>query len=463
MSYEGPHPLPIKSGGTDAASFTAYGPVVAGSTSTSALASVSPSATSGVPFISQGASANPTFGVATVPGGGTGNFAFTAYTVLCAGTTTTGTFQNVVSVGTSGQVLTSNGASALPTFQAAGASSITITGDSGGGLTGNSFTFTGGTTGLTFSGATTTETLTGTLIVGNGGTGQSTLAAYRLITGGTTSTGALQTVASTGSAGQLLTSGGSAAVPAWTTATYPSTITANDLVYASASNVIGGLASANSSILSTNSSGVPTWTTAPNITALTIDNGAGNNDVISLAQAGTTKTIFGYSNSSTAFLLCNGAVFSGSTAAIIVDANGGQWLGHQNNSAPSAGYIGEQIRATLAQGSAATLSNGSNANVCSISLTAGIWDCSGIAGFTGYTTGTGVQLSISTSSVTSGTAGDNFVALAATSLTGSDTYISIPSYRIPVATSQTVYLVGLANFTAGTAKVYGRLSATRVG
>lgn len=54
--------------------------------------------------------------------------------------------------------------------QAFPASSISITGDSGGALTGNAFTFTGGTTGLTFAGAGTTETLGGTLAIANGGT-----------------------------------------------------------------------------------------------------------------------------------------------------------------------------------------------------------------------------------------------------------------------------------------------------
>lgn len=56
----------------------------------------------------------------TVPLGGTGNTTFTAYSVLCAGTTATGVFQNVSGVGSGGQVLTSNGAAALPTWQAAG-------------------------------------------------------------------------------------------------------------------------------------------------------------------------------------------------------------------------------------------------------------------------------------------------------------------------------------------------------
>lgn len=54
----------------------------------------------------------------TVPFGGTGNTTFTAYSVICAGTTATGTFQNVSGVGSANQVLVSNGADALPTWQA---------------------------------------------------------------------------------------------------------------------------------------------------------------------------------------------------------------------------------------------------------------------------------------------------------------------------------------------------------
>lgn len=43
----------------------------------------------------------------------------TAYAVICGGTTATGAVQPIASVGTSGQVLTSNGAGALPTMQTA--------------------------------------------------------------------------------------------------------------------------------------------------------------------------------------------------------------------------------------------------------------------------------------------------------------------------------------------------------
>ena len=52
----------------------------------------------------------------TVPFGGTGDTSFTAYSVICGGTTSTGALQNVSGVGTSGQVLTSSGAGALPVW-----------------------------------------------------------------------------------------------------------------------------------------------------------------------------------------------------------------------------------------------------------------------------------------------------------------------------------------------------------
>jgi len=54
----------------------------------------------------------------TVADGGTGRSSATEYAVICGGTSTTNPHQSVASVGTSGHVLTSNGAGTLPTFQA---------------------------------------------------------------------------------------------------------------------------------------------------------------------------------------------------------------------------------------------------------------------------------------------------------------------------------------------------------
>ncbi len=59
-------------------------------------------------------------------------------------------------------------------------------------------------------------TLTTALTVPNGGTGRQTLTAYTLLAGGTTSTGAIQSVTA-GSSGQILQSNGAAALPTWVT------------------------------------------------------------------------------------------------------------------------------------------------------------------------------------------------------------------------------------------------------
>jgi len=65
--------------------------------------------------------------------GGTGVTSTTAYAVLCGGTTSTGNLQSIAGVGTSGQVLTSNGAGALPTFQASSVSPVTVSAAGSGG------------------------------------------------------------------------------------------------------------------------------------------------------------------------------------------------------------------------------------------------------------------------------------------------------------------------------------------
>ncbi len=54
-----------------------------------------------------------------VADGGTGKTSFVAYTPICGGTTSTGAFQSVASLSTSGKALVSSGAGALPTFTTA--------------------------------------------------------------------------------------------------------------------------------------------------------------------------------------------------------------------------------------------------------------------------------------------------------------------------------------------------------
>lgn len=103
----------VAGGGTGSTSFTTYGPVVAAATSTGALTSVAPSSTSGVPLISQGSSANPAFGTAVVAGGGTGRTSLTNHGVLVGASTSAIT---QLAAGSAGQVLQSGGASADPSY-----------------------------------------------------------------------------------------------------------------------------------------------------------------------------------------------------------------------------------------------------------------------------------------------------------------------------------------------------------
>jgi hypothetical protein len=64
-------------------------------------------------------------GTLGVDQGGTGLSTTTAYSVVFSGTTSTGAFQAAAGPGTATHVLTSNGAGALPTFQAPAASGLT--------------------------------------------------------------------------------------------------------------------------------------------------------------------------------------------------------------------------------------------------------------------------------------------------------------------------------------------------
>lgn len=107
--------LPVASGGTNATATPTAGAVAYGTGTAYAFTSAG---TSGQALTSNGSSA-PTFGTLGVAGGGTGLATTTAYGVIVAGTTSTGAFQQVSGTGTSGQLLTSNGAGALPSWQAA--------------------------------------------------------------------------------------------------------------------------------------------------------------------------------------------------------------------------------------------------------------------------------------------------------------------------------------------------------
>lgn len=135
-------------------------------------------------------------------------------------------------------------------------------------------------------------------------------------------------------------------------------------------------------------------------------------------------------------------------------------------SAPAPSAIGEQIRATLASGTPVSLTNNAPLTVTSISLTAGVWDVSGIVGFIsgGTTSITQLQMSISTTNnALQGNYGDDTIANSFTAQIGIQQTLTIPALRITLLSTTTIYLTTQGAFTLGTLSAYGRISATRVG
>ena len=96
-----------------------------------------------------------------VSSGGSGRASHTAYAVICGGTTATAAQQSIASVGTAGQVLTSNGAALLPTFQTNANGDVTGPGSS----TDNALVRFDGATGKLIQNGVITEDDTGNLSI----------------------------------------------------------------------------------------------------------------------------------------------------------------------------------------------------------------------------------------------------------------------------------------------------------
>ncbi len=119
-------------------------------------------------------------------------------------------------------------------------------------------------------------------------------------------------LAGPGTTGQILQSN-SAAAPSFSTASYPSTTTVNQLLYSSSANIVGGLATANNGVLITSGAGVPSISsTLPsavqgNITSVgTIASGTWQGSVIGPTYGGT-----GVNNGSSTFTIGGNITFSG--------------------------------------------------------------------------------------------------------------------------------------------------------
>lgn len=143
--------------------------------------------------------------------------------------------------------------------------------------------------------------------------------------------------------------------------------------------------------------------------------------------------------------------------------------GHQNGTATNdnaaAGEIGEFISSTVLAGSAVSLTSGAAANITSISLTAGDWDCSGltVSNPNAATTQSGNYGWISSVSATVPTVPNNGGIGAAlyAAPAGSGVFVAVPTHRISLASTTTTYLSTLSVFAVNTNSAYGWIGCRR--
>jgi hypothetical protein len=190
------------------------------------------SGSAGLPLVGNGSASAPSFQILGVVGGGTGTANITPFGIpYGAGTAALG----VTAAGTTGYFLGGNGSALAPSFQLVSLSVVTGVLDVPHGgtgtslLTANRVLIGAGTSTIASSNLATT----GLPLVGNGtasppgfavlgvpggGLGTATTTPYAILVGGTTATAQIQSLATTGASGAILTSQGSAAIPIWSAA-----------------------------------------------------------------------------------------------------------------------------------------------------------------------------------------------------------------------------------------------------
>lgn len=147
----------------------------------------------------------------------------------------------------------------------------------------------------------------------------------------------------------------------------------------------------------------------------------------------------------------------------------GQIPGSNTSAAACTGCIGEVISSSIAAGSGVSLTTGTPAQIISISLTPGHWQCNAAAQFNGGATTTVNTLAAKISTTTADInetqfgffviAWGNGTAVFATQV---DHSYSVPTLNVYLSTTTTYYLNEYGSFATSTLKGYGSLSCLRV-
>ena len=177
---------------------------------------------------------------------------------------------------------------------------------------------------------------------------------------------------------------------------------------------------------------------------------------------GTNTPLQLFAHNTLAISMAGNAVTMPGTLAVTGKLSG---AGTATNDDAAAGVIGEVATCSLVSGSATALSTGTTKDICSVSLTAGDWDVTGIAGFTpaATTTVNVMQYGFTTTSATLNVAANVGQYSPNGAVFGGYVHsLTVPTARMSLASTTTVYLAEMSTFGTSTMAGWGYLKARRV-
>ena len=181
------------------------------------------------------------------------------------------------------------------------------------------------------------------------------------------------------------------------------------------------------------------------------------NNITGYTAAGATGTTSTNLVFSTSPVLTTPTLGAATATTVVFSPTTGGIIGTTTNDSTTAGNVGEVITSTV---SAVAISDVTLTNITSLSLTAGDWDVSGNISYVPAASTTIAQIngSISTTSATNSADLFQFVG---TFLTGYTSALAVPTRRISISGTTTVYLVGLCDYGVSTLTASGTIYARR--
>ncbi len=196
----------------------------------------------------------------------------------------------------------------------------------------------------------------------------------------------------------------------------------------------------------------------------------GTNKITGLGAATTNGDALRYEQLIGAYLALSGGTL---TDNLVFNPTTKGVKGTTTNDSTAALNVGEVISASVLQSAPTSITTGTAKTIASISLTAGDWDVRVMAGFLGAagTTSTEIRTAISLTTNTLPasdtmnvpTSNEAMVIQSGSVIgSGNATSLIIPSARVSLASTTTIYMVSFSNFSVSTMTGFGSIVARRM-